>query len=51
MSEKERVALGSIGASAALTIGKAVVGFSTGSLAILAYRRSPRRHCCSCSRA
>ena len=35
MSEKERVALGSIGASAALTIGKAVVGFSTGSLAIL----------------
>src|ERR1700680_3454052 len=35
MREKERVALGSIGASAALTIGKAVVGFSTGSLAIL----------------
>jgi cation diffusion facilitator family transporter len=35
MSEKERVALGSIGASAALTIGKAVVGVSTGSLAIL----------------
>jgi cation diffusion facilitator family transporter len=35
MSEKERVALGSIGASAALTVGKAVVGFSTGSLAIL----------------
>jgi cation diffusion facilitator family transporter len=35
MSEKERVALGSIGASAALTIGKAVVGFSTGSLAML----------------
>src|SRR5580700_8435516 len=35
MSEKERVALGSIGASAALTIGKTVVGFSTGSLAIL----------------
>src|SRR6202158_5530120 len=35
MNEKERVALGSIGASAALTIGKAVVGFSTGSLAIL----------------
>lgn len=35
MSEKERVALGSIGASAALTIGKAVVGLSTGSLAIL----------------
>lgn len=35
MSEKERVALGSVGASAALTIGKAVVGLSTGSLAIL----------------
>jgi len=35
MSEKERVALGSIGASAALMIGKAVVGFATGSLAIL----------------
>ena len=35
MSEKERVALGSIGASAALTIAKAVVGFATGSLAIL----------------
>jgi cation diffusion facilitator family transporter len=35
MSEKEQVALGSIGASAALTIGKAVVGWSTGSLAIL----------------
>ena len=35
VSEKERVALGSIGASAALTIGKAIVGFSTGSLAIL----------------
>jgi cation diffusion facilitator family transporter len=35
MSEKERVALGSIGASAALTIAKAVVGLSTGSLAIL----------------
>jgi len=35
MSEKERVALGSIGASAALTIGKALVGASTGSLAIL----------------
>src|SRR4029077_7836016 len=35
MNEKERVALGSIGASAALTIGKAVVGFATGSLAIL----------------
>ncbi len=35
MSEKERVALGSVGASAALTIGKALVGLSTGSLAIL----------------
>src|SRR5215470_9298111 len=35
MSEKERVALSSVGASAALTIGKAVVGLSTGSLAIL----------------
>jgi cation diffusion facilitator family transporter len=35
MSEKERVALGSIGASAALTIAKGVVGLSTGSLAIL----------------
>jgi len=35
MSEKERVALGSIGASAALTIAKAVVGLATGSLAIL----------------
>jgi cation diffusion facilitator family transporter len=35
MSEKERVALGSVGASAALTVGKAVVGLSTGSLAIL----------------
>jgi cation diffusion facilitator family transporter len=35
MSEKERVALGSIGASAALTIAKAAVGFATGSLAIL----------------
>jgi cation diffusion facilitator family transporter len=35
MSEKQRVALGSIGASAALTIAKAVVGLSTGSLALL----------------
>jgi cation diffusion facilitator family transporter len=35
MNEKERVALGSIGASAALTIAKGVVGLSTGSLAIL----------------
>src|SRR5215471_1287147 len=35
MSEKERVALGSVAASAALTIGKGVVGLSTGSLAIL----------------
>jgi cation diffusion facilitator family transporter len=35
MSEKERVALGSVGASAALTIGKGIVGLSTGSLAIL----------------
>ena len=35
MSEKERVALTSIGASAALMIGKAVVGFATGSLAII----------------
>src|ERR1700694_993235 len=35
MSEKERVALGSIGASAALTIGKAAVRFTTGPLAIL----------------
>jgi cation diffusion facilitator family transporter len=35
MSEKERAALGSVGASAALTIGKAAVGLSTGSLAIL----------------
>src|SRR6266436_887169 len=35
MSEKERVALGSVGASAALTIAKGVVGLSTGSLAIL----------------
>jgi cation diffusion facilitator family transporter len=35
MSEKQRVALGSIGASATLTIAKAVVGLSTGSLALL----------------
>ena len=35
MSAKEQVALGSIGASAALTVGKAIVGLSTGSLAIL----------------
>jgi cation diffusion facilitator family transporter len=35
MSDKERVALGSVGASAALTIGKGIIGLSTGSLAIL----------------
>src|SRR5215470_11113640 len=35
MNEKERIALGSVAASAALTIGKGVVGLSTGSLAIL----------------
>jgi cation diffusion facilitator family transporter len=35
MSEKERVALGSIVASAGLTIAKAIVGVLTGSLAIL----------------
>jgi cation diffusion facilitator family transporter len=35
MSEKQRVALGSVAASAALTIAKGVVGLSTGSLAIL----------------
>jgi cation diffusion facilitator family transporter len=34
-NEKERVALGSIAASGALTLGKAVVGVTTGSLAIL----------------
>jgi cation diffusion facilitator family transporter len=34
-SEKEQVALSSIAASAALTVAKAVVGFATGSLAIL----------------
>ena len=33
--EKEQVALSSIAASAALTIAKAIVGFATGSLAIL----------------
>jgi cation diffusion facilitator family transporter len=35
MNEKERVALSSIGASAALTIAKGAVGLTTGSLAIL----------------
>jgi cation diffusion facilitator family transporter len=35
MNEKEKAALGSIAASAALTAAKAVVGLSTGSLAIL----------------
>src|SRR5258707_13649664 len=35
MNEKERVGSGSVGASAALTIAKGVVGLSTGSLAIL----------------
>lgn len=34
-SEKEQVALSSIAASAALTVAKAIVGFATGSLAIL----------------
>ena len=34
-AEKEQVALSSIAASAVLTIAKALVGFSTGSLAIL----------------
>jgi cation diffusion facilitator family transporter len=34
-SEKEQVALSSIAASAGLTVAKALVGFSTGSLAIL----------------
>ena len=34
-SEKEQVALTSIGASAAMTIAKGIVGFSTGSLAIM----------------
>ena len=35
MNEKERVALGSIAASAGLTVAKAIVGVLTGSLAIL----------------
>ncbi len=35
MNDKERAALGSIAASASLTVAKAVVGLSTGSLAIL----------------
>jgi cation diffusion facilitator family transporter len=35
MNEKERVAVGSIAASAGLTIAKAIVGLLTGSLAIL----------------
>jgi cation diffusion facilitator family transporter len=35
MSEKQRIALGSIGASAALTVAKTAVGLATGSLAIL----------------
>jgi cation diffusion facilitator family transporter len=35
MNEKERAALGSIAASAALTLAKAVIGVLTGSLAIL----------------
>src|SRR5579872_4704130 len=35
MNEKEKVALGSIAASAALTAAKGVVGLLTGSLAIL----------------
>jgi cation diffusion facilitator family transporter len=35
MNDKERAALGSIAASAGLTAAKAVVGFATGSLAIL----------------
>jgi cation diffusion facilitator family transporter len=35
MNDKERVALGSIAASAGLTVAKAVVGLLTGSLAIL----------------
>jgi cation diffusion facilitator family transporter len=35
MNEKERAALGSIAASAGLTLAKAVVGLATGSLAIL----------------
>src|SRR5215813_11473489 len=35
MKEKERVALGSIAASAGLTLAKGIVGMATGSLAIL----------------
>jgi len=35
MNDKEKVALGSIAASAALTVAKAVIGLLTGSLAIL----------------
>src|ERR1700729_4120929 len=35
MNEKEKVALGSIAASAGLTVAKAIVGLYTGSLAIL----------------
>src|SRR5579863_8601422 len=35
MNEKEKVALGSIAASAGLTVAKAIVGLLTGSLAIL----------------
>src|SRR6266550_7705707 len=35
MNEKERVALGSIAASAGLTAAKAIIGSLTGSLAIL----------------
>src|SRR6202044_972953 len=35
MNEKERAALGSIAASASLTVAKAIVGLLTGSLAIL----------------
>src|ERR1700733_11590932 len=35
MNEKEQAALGSIAASAGLTIAKAIVGLTTGSLAIL----------------
>src|ERR1700689_2712158 len=35
MNEKERAAIGSIAASAGLTIAKAIVGLLTGSLAIL----------------
>ncbi len=35
MNEKEKAALGSIAASAGLTLAKAVIGFLTGSLAIL----------------